>query len=69
MKQYFVRLGEGGHCFMVVDSSKKKAIKRVEKQFGKLKWITEEELGERNLILEMKIFNTEEFQLHQVAEG
>ena len=54
---------------MVVDSSKKKAIKRVEKQFGKLKWITEEELGERNLILEMKIFNTEEFQLHQIAEG
>jgi len=54
---------------MVVDSSKKEAIKRVEKQFGKLKWLTAEKLGERNLILEMKIFNTEEFQLHQIAEG
>jgi len=69
MKQYLVRLDEGGHCFMVVESSRKAAIKRVEEKFGKTQWITENDLVGKNIMLELQVFNDRDFKLKQFAES
>jgi len=69
MKQFLVRLDEGGHCFMVMESSRKKAVKRVEEKFGKKQWITEYDLKGQNVILELEVFNNRDFKLRKFAES
>jgi len=54
---------------MVMESSRKKAVKRVEEKFGKKQWITEYDLKGQNVILELEIFNNRDFKLRKFAES
>ena len=54
---------------MVVESSRKAAVKRVEEKFGKTQWITENDLVGKNIMLELQVFNDQDFKLKQFAES
>jgi hypothetical protein len=69
-RRFLVWLHDGGHVIMVVDPTLKRAKERVEKMTGsKSKWMTHEEIGKRNLIIQMEIVNTDDLGFHKFEEA
>jgi hypothetical protein len=67
MKNFIVRLSNR-HVFLCKEVSERAAIKRIEKMFGRHKWVKEEDLEGKGLLLEMKTLNDAALGLTKLEE-